>query len=183
MKKHLLVVCLILIATTLQAQSESKQITGTRKISKKLTPQQVVDSLNKRFPDAKSVEYFKVSPEMAQNGWQVTEEDNLSSGEQVDYYTISFKRDDLKYYGLYDKDGNLLQAKIEESVSALPTPVKNSIDSLQQIYPGYTVVSKTYFKNQNYSKSKEYYEIVAVKGKTKKRLFYTPEGNIIKVKG
>ena len=121
-----------------------------------MTPQQVVDSLHKRFPNAKSVQYFQTSPELANKGWNITEEDQLSSDAEVDYYTISFKQDGLKYYGLYDKDGKLLQCKIEEKVDDLPEAVKTSIRNIAGQYPGYKIVSKTYFKNQNYSKSKEF---------------------------
>lgn len=157
-------------------------ITGTKKITKQLTPQQVIDSLNKRFPDAESVQYYQPTSGI-QNGWAVTEEDNLQAGSELDYYTISFKRNGLKYYGLYKKDGTLVQSKVEESVASLPEPIQNSIKEISKDHPGYTIVSKTYYKNQNYSKSKEYYEVIAEKGKVTKRLYYSADGILQKVKG
>jgi len=66
----------------------------------------------------------------------------------------------------------------------LPEPVVTSLKAIAKDYPGYKVVSKNYYKKQNYSKSKEYYEVTANKnGKEEKRFYYSPEGELIKVKG
>ena len=184
MKKYLLITVVILLSCSFLAQAQDDVvITGSKKMSKKMTPQQVMDSLHKRFPDAESIKYFKGSADAAQKGWAITEEDNLASGDQLDYYTISFKQKGLNYYGLYDKDGHLLQSRVEESVSSLPEPIQNSLKQLSDSHPGYKVVSKTYYKNQNYSKNKEYYEVIAEKGKETKRLYYAPDGTLIKIKG
>jgi hypothetical protein len=182
MKKYLLLLAGVLGYAHSFSQDDALVIQGTKKISKKLTPQQVVDSLNKKFPDAKSVDYYKVSADAVKNGWTVTEQDNLASGAEVDYYTISFKREDMKYYALFDQEGKLVMSKLEEKVAELPEPIKQSIASLQQQYPGYTVISKTYYKNLNHSKEKEYYEVIAQKEKTKKHLFYNMDGTLAKVK-
>ena len=180
MQKYSLVLLVtVLTCVCLRAQQELS-IKGTKQISEKLTPQQVIDSLHKRFPDAESVKYYKVSPDAAK-GWNITKDDNLESTD-VDYYTISFNKQGLKYYGLYEKDGTLVEAKIEESVDNLPDAVKNSLMHLSEKYPGYKVVSKTYYRNQNYSKSKEYYEIVAQKGSAQKRLYYGVDGTLLKEK-
>ena len=182
MKKQLIFIVTLLLPFLIYGQDDEKVITGTKKISKKLTPQQVVDSLKKRFPNAKSVQYFQTTPEMANKGWNITEEDNLDPSAEVDYYTISFKQDGLKYYGLYNKDGELLKSKVEENVDKLPDPIRASLKDLSGKYPGYKVTSKTYYKNQNYSKTKEYYEVVASNGKEVKKLVYAPDGTIIKDK-
>jgi hypothetical protein len=89
----------------------------------------------------------------------------------------------MDYYGLYDKDGNLLQLRVEETSATLPEPIQNSIKLLSQSHPGYKIVSKNYYKNQNYNKNKEYYEIIAEKDKVRKRLYYLPDGTLIKIKG
>ncbi|HET6994316.1 MAG TPA: hypothetical protein VFI06_04995 [Chitinophagaceae bacterium] len=181
MKRYSLLPVFMLFFIFLRAQNDIT-ITGTKKISKSMTPQQVVDSLNKHFPDAKSIQYYKGSADATKRGWTVTEEDNLDPGSEVDYYTISFNRQGLKYYGLYEKDGTLVKAKIEQNVESLPDTIKHSLRNLSKQYPGYKVVSKKYYKNQNYTKSKEYYEIVAQKGNAKKTLFYSPDGTLVKVK-
>ncbi|MCU7552300.1 hypothetical protein OCK74_24485 [Chitinophagaceae bacterium LB-8] len=185
MKKYLLTTAFIILCVSFKSQAQGGDIVikGSKEIPKKMTPQQVMDSLNKRFPDAKAVKYYESKADVVNKGWTVSEEDNLAPGADVGYYTISFKRADLKYYGLYDKDGNLLQSKVEETVKELPEPVRNSLNRLSQEHPGYKVVSKTFYKNQNYSKSKEYYEVIAEKDKVRKRLYYAPDGTLIKIKG
>jgi len=180
MKKYLIAQLIVLLPFLLFAQD--LVIQGTKKVSKQYTPQQVVDSLNKRFPDAKSVQYYKGSAEAAERGWTVATEDNLDSHSDVDYYTISFKQEGLQYYGLYDQSGTLLECKIQQKVDQLPEPVVTSLKAIAKDYPGYKVVSKNYYKKQNYSKSKEYYEVTAKNGKEEKRFYYTADGELTKVK-
>jgi hypothetical protein len=165
-----------------QAQDELV-IKGTKQIRKKLTPQQVIDSLESRFPDAKSVKYYKVPSSQAKTGWAVTEEDDMEADEDIDYYTISFKRDDFRYYGLYKPDGTLVMSKMEEKVTTLPVAVAQSVKSLSTQYPGYVVNGETHFRRLDHSKNKEYYEITAKKGKENKKFFFSPEGELMKVKG
>ena len=182
MKKYLLLPVIILSSLCLFAQNDLV-IKGTKPISKQLTPQQVIDSLNKRFPNAEAVKYYQVPASAAKaNGWNVTEEDNLDPSAEVDYYEISFKREGLNYYGLYDRTGKLLKAKIQYDVATLPDPVVASLKELGKKYPGYKVVSKTFYKTQDYSKSKEYYEVVAQNGSQKKVVTYSADGTILKVK-
>jgi hypothetical protein len=184
MKKYLLTTFVLMIAVSFLAQAQDDLvIKGSKQMNKKMTPQQVIDSLNKRFPDAESVKYFKAPSDVVQQGWTVTEDDNLTSGDEIDYYTITFKQKGMDYYGLYDKDGNLLQLRVEETSATLPEPIQNSIKLLSQSHPGYKIVSKNYYKNQNYNKNKEYYEIIAEKDKVRKRLYYLPDGTLIKIKG
>jgi hypothetical protein len=181
MKEFQWTVCLVLIYLSSFAQSEIR-ITGTKKISKQMTPGQVLDSLHAHFPDAHAVTYYKAPADAAARGWEIAKEDELGTGEVVDLYTIRFKRDDFQYYGLYKPDGTLIMSKYEEDVTNVPEAIKNSLHNLGQLYPGYKVQSKTYYKNTNYSKTKEYYEFVAVNGKKKKKVYYNPDGTLLKVK-
>ena len=182
MKSYFIFSLLVLASLAMQAQDELV-IKGTKKITKKLTPQQVIDSLEARFPNAKSVNYYQVSATAAKNGWEVTEEDNLEPGSEVEYYTLSFKRDDFQYYRLYKPDGTLVMSKQEQKDVALPEPVVTSIRSIAKDYPGYKLKSKTYYKRSNYEKNKEYYEVVATNGKEDKRLYFAPDGTLMKTKG
>lgn len=184
MKKYIFTGILFVLFLSFFAKAQDEMvIKGSKKLDKQYTPQQVIDSLNKRFPNAKSVQYFETKGDVVNRGWSVSEEDNLSADADVNYYTISFKNEGMKYYGLYDKEGNLLQCKIEEKITSLPNPVLMALKEVADKYPGYKVVSKTYYRDQNLSKSKEYYEVVAVKGNDKKRLYYSPDGTLIKTKG
>ena len=182
MKKYLLLIVTVFYSFFLSAQ-EDIVIKGTKKITKEATPKEVVDALNAKFPDANAVVYYKAPSSGVENGWVVTEDDKLSDQDEVDYYTISFKREGLKYYGLYKKDGTLLKSKIEQNNATLPAPVASSLENVAKDHPGYTIKSKTYYKNQNYEKTQEYYEIVAEKGNTVKRLYYQADGKLLKVKG
>ena len=179
MKKYLITAIVLMLSTQMQAQDDFV-ITGSKKISKQLTPQQVVDSLNKQFPNAKAVEYYQAPADAVRNGWTINVDDNLDG--DLDFYEVSFKNNNLKYYALYNKDGSLVKSRIQETSTNLPEPIKASLMNLKEQYPGYTVVSKTYYKNQNYTKSKEYYEVVAKKGNAKKTLYYSPDGTIVKEK-
>lgn len=158
-----------------------KVITGT-KITKQQTPDSVIKALEAKFPNAKSVEYYKIPPDSAKNGWTITEEDNLMSTEAVDFYTISFKNSDMKYYALYDAHGNLLKSKLEDAVEHLPTPVHDAAWALGSKYPGYKVVAKTYYRDINYSKKKEFYEVVATNGTDTKTFYFAPDGTLLKTK-
>jgi len=180
MKYFLMLAMLCLISFQIKSQ-EDKVITG-KKITKQQTPDEVIKALEAKFPNAKSVEYYKIPPDSAKNGWEITEEDKIASSEDVDFYTISFKNSDMKYYALYDVHGNLLKSKLEDHVDHLPTPVHDAVKALGSKYPGYKVVAKTYYRDINYSKKKEFYEVVASNGTATKTLYFSPDGKLIKEK-
>lgn len=165
------------------AQDDELVIHGTTKVGKNLAPKVVIDSLNKTFPNAKAVQYYKTPKDVAKAGWTVTEDNDLGPGDDIEYYTISFTRNNMKYYGLYRPNGELVSSRLRQSVTNLPRPITTSLKSLGTQHPGYKVVSKTYYKNTNHSKKKDYYEVVATDGKNKKRLYYAPDGTLVKVKG
>ncbi|OQP40968.1 hypothetical protein A4H97_15300 [Niastella yeongjuensis] len=181
MKKNALVLFLVLMYQFSIAQDDIV-ITGTNKISKELTPKQIIDSLEARFPDAKSVAYFKVPKDAAARGWAINVEDNIEGEADLDYYALKFKRADFQYYGLYKPDGTLVMSKYQETVQNIPDKIKESLTHLKDKYPGYKLSSKTYYKNTNYNSSKEYYEFVASNGKEKKKVIYDGEGELVKVK-
>lgn len=182
MKNYVCLTVLVLASFGLYAQDDIV-IHGAKQISHKLTPQQIIDSLQKRFPNAKAVKYYKIPNDAAKNGWTVTEENNLSFDEEIDRYTLSFKRDDFQYYGLYNADGRLLMSKFEQTKNNLPESVRQSVALIPQQYPGYKVTEKSYYKNIDHAKSKEYYEVVARKGNAEKRLYYSATGELMKTKG
>jgi hypothetical protein len=182
MKKYLLSAVIALLCMQAWCQDEAIIIKGSLPISKKLTPQQVIDSLNKRFPDAHAVKYYKIPPDAVSKGWTISKEDNLGMGETIDYYTITFKRSDVEYYGLFRADGSLVRSKQEETVEHLPDAVKKSISTLSADHPGYTVTSKKYYRNLDENSMDEYYEVIAQNGNTKKSLYFKPDGTLTKIK-
>jgi len=128
-----------------------------------MTPQQVIDSLKKKFPDAEAVRYYKTSAAEA-NGWTVSSEDNLGP-QDIEYYTLSFRRHDFQYYGLFRADGTLVRSKYFEKGVELPAEVQAGIRKLaaDKNYTDWKIISKSYYKDVDYDKQKEYYEIIAVK--------------------
>jgi hypothetical protein len=174
----------VIMLSMVRGFSQDNQIVirGTVPISRSATPRQVIDSLNRTFPDARSVHYYKVPADAVERGWQVTKEDNLTPGKSLDYYTISFNKGNTKYYSLFASDGRLIRSKLEQPVTSLPPAVRFSIHSLGKQYPGYRVISKTFLKTINRRSEDELYEVVAQKGKDQKRLFYTRDGRLMNIK-
>jgi hypothetical protein len=181
MKKNVAFIFLALMYQFSIAQ-EDLVITGKTKITKELTPKQIIDSLEARFPDAKSVAYYKIPKDAAAKGWEINVEDNIEGENVIDYYTLKFKRHDFQYYGLYKPDGTLVSSKYKETVKNVPEPIKTSLQLLSKQYPGYKLSSKTYYKNTNYNSSNEYYEFIASNGKDTKKVVYNGKGELIKFK-
>ena len=175
------IVALVMLLPFL-SYTQDMVITGSRPVTKQLTPQEVIDSIQKRFPDAKSVKYFKPDSTTVQRGWDIETDNQLSSDATVEYYTVSFKQEGLQYYGLYDQHGTLVEYKIQQKMDQLPEKVVASLKSLSKDYPGYKVVSKTHYMTKNYNKSKDYYQVTASNGKQKKQVFYSAQGDFIKMK-
>ena len=84
MKNNLLLVFATLIAGFVYGQTHDVVITGSKKINKKATPQQIIDSLKTRFPDATAIQYYQAPASgVTKGGWAVTEEDNLPEDEEL----------------------------------------------------------------------------------------------------
>ena len=184
MKKIIMLTLTVALATTLFAQTPDEVvITGTNKVSKQEIPAVVISKLEQQFPNAQAIQYYKVPQDVVAKGWNVTVDDELDASETVDYYTIAFTRDNMKYYGLYKPDGTLVKSKLEESSATLPEPVKSSLNNLSQTHPGWSVIRKTHFKNTSGTKNMEYYEVLAANEKGEvRRLYFAPDGTLKKLK-
>lgn len=170
------------LSLSAHSQDEAVIIKASNQISKKMTPQQVIDSLNAHFPNAQAVKYYKAPPDVLERGWTVSKDDNFVHGSQIDYYTISFKNADLQYYGLFEADGRLIRSKQQNTVEQLPDAVKTAVQNLAAQHPGYKVVSKKYFKNLDSNSMEEYYEVIATDGNKAKSLYYKPDGTLMEIK-
>jgi hypothetical protein len=186
MKKVVMMALIVAIWNASFAQTSGERtIQGSRMITKDSTPQQVIDTLKKRFPNAEAVQYFQTSAATAK-GWTVTSEDNIEAGADLDFYTIKFKRNDFQYYGLFRADGTLVKSEFQQVNVELPDVVKTSLKKLaaDKNYVGYTIISKDYWKVENYSKHKDFYVIRAIKKDDPtqaKTVTVDPAGNIVKV--
>ncbi len=186
LKSIIMKLLLLLVAVSVQlhaqCQDEALIIKGSTKLSRDMTPKQIIDTLNARFSNAHDVKYYKIPPDAASKGWTISKEDNLGSDQTIDYYTITFNRDGFKYYALFAANGRLIRSKHEENIEQLPDAVKFSIKALGEQHPGYKVVSKKYFRNINSSSDEEYYEIIAQKGDEKRSLYYKVDGTLLEIK-
>lgn len=188
MKKYLFLTATLLVSGFLHAQTSDDDIVikGSRPTTMELTPRQVIDSLKKRFPNAKAVKYYQTPASAVKDGWSVTDDDNLEPGSTIDRYTLSFKRSDFKYYALFKADGTLIQSKYEQYGANLPSAVKTSLKQLAGTdYKDYTIVSRTFYRRRNEDKKTEYYEVKAVKksdSKVTKTVILDPTGKVIKVR-
>jgi len=185
MKQYFFLSLLLCSAVFIHAQENSIVIKGSNQISKELTPKQIVDSLKGRFPNAEAVKYYKTPASTIEAGWNITSEDNMDANSELDTYTIVFKNDKLQYYALFDKDGHLLMEEHEETNAALPDVVSNAVKTLakEDKYKNYKLLDKKYYKQTNYNKSKEYYEIIGVSktnAKDIKKIKVAPDGTILK---
>jgi hypothetical protein len=187
MKKYLLFATTLVSSIALYAQQEPDQmvIKGSKHTDMAHTPQQIIDSLHKRFPDAKSIDYYQTPATAAKNGWTVSQEDDLDWGNEIEYYTLKFKRSDFQYYALFKANGTLVSSKYEETEAHLPDAVTAAIKQLGATdYKEYKLYSKKYFKTVNEGKTKEYYEITGIKisdNKTKKTITMDATGKVLKV--
>jgi hypothetical protein len=182
MRNLLLIAACTSLSLSAHSQDEAVIIKASNQINKKMTPQQVIDSLNAHFPNAQAVKYYKAPPDVLARGWTVSTDDNFSHQDQIDYYTISFKNADLQYYALFEADGRLIRSKQENTVDKVPDAVVTSVKSLAASHPGWKVVSKKYYKNLDAHSMEEYYEIIATDGNKVKSLYYKPDGTLLKVK-
>ena len=187
MKKYLLIATLLLsIAVYAQQQQPDEMvIRGSKPTTMEATPKQIIDSLHKRFPNAKSIDYYQTPAIAAKNGWAVSQEDDLEWGNEIEYYTLRFKRSDFQYYALFKANGTLVSSKYEETEAHLPEAVTTAIKTLGVTdYKDYKLYSKKYFKQVNQGKAKEYYEITGISktdNTSKKMITMDPTGKVLKV--
>lgn len=183
MKKYLLLVLAIALKIA-SLHAQDIVIKASKKVSIQATPKQIIDSLKKRFPNAQAVQSYKTSSTAAKNGWKVNEQDNLGS-DDLDMYTLSFKRDDFNYYALYQSDGTLVRAKFQQNGVTMPDVTRASLKQLAgDNYKDYKLISNTYYKTFDYGSKKSYYEVVAVNkaGATvKKKITLDDTGKVVKV--
>ena len=186
MKKFLMLTLIVTVSAVSFGQTSGElTIKGSKTVTEESTPQQVIDTLKKRFPNAEAVHYYKTSTATA-NGWAVSSEDGLVHGDAPEYYTIKFKREDFQYYALFEANGTLVKSEFQQKDVELPEAVKASLLKLKaEKYPDYQLLTKDYFKYEDYDMHKDYYEITAVKisdNTQKKVVVVDPTGKIIKEK-
>ncbi|MXV52986.1 hypothetical protein GS399_18605 [Pedobacter sp. HMF7647] len=182
-KLAVLAVAVLLTSARLFAQDDVV-ITGSKKAGSTVSSEEITKAIQEKFPNAKSVKYYEVPASGVENGWAVSKDYNLTSGEDVGHYAVSFYQNNAKYYGLFDKDGKVEMYKYKRSEATLPDAVKQSLRDLAKgDYKSWKIDKSTYYKTEQEGGSgKEYYEVTASKGSTKKKVYIAPDGKVIKIK-
>ena len=92
----------------------------------------------------------------------------------------------FQYYALFEANGTLVKSEFQQIDVELPEAVKASLLKLKaDKYPDYQLLTKNYFKYENYDMHKDYYEITAVKtsdNTQKKIIVVDTSGKIISEK-
>lgn len=179
-------ICTLIVISAIAIQYAAAQQDVTvyaKKISADETPQAVKDALKKDFPDnAEAIKYYMFPENMVDSEWGVALNEQLKKGDH-EFYTVKLKGKKGGYiYGLYNSKGELIELKMEAIDFALPENIASAATSGQ--YEGYKITGNKYkcYKVVNKESNKEYIQVEVAKGKDKKTLYFTPQGEFIKEK-
>src|SRR5690606_32021232 len=101
--------------------------------------------------------------------------------DKIDHYSVLVKGKKGGYaYGLYDKDGELKSMKIVAIDFELPPSIRTVATTGK--YAGYTISSDKFVKILDQRKDKEYVVVRVEKGSDKRKLYFSPDGKLIKEK-
>jgi|GEM_PF-732352 len=185
MKKTLGLLFWLMTGLLLHAQKRDEiVIRDTRKISRLEIPRPVTDSLEKKFPDANTIQYYQTATAAAKNGWIIVSSNARAKwpNEQTIYYTAAFKLNDYQYYNLYNKKGELLKYKCEMKKGRSPYQVRQAVSKLSGTFPGYALTGNRCYKVVHMDSRNVYYEVTVQKDANIKYLYYSANGQLVKVK-
>lgn len=174
---------LLILVANAGAYAQDDVTIYSKKVSAGETPAAIVEAVKKDFPDnTAAVQYYLNSGEMVDTEWGQALEKKIREGNH-EYYTVRLKGKKGGFiYCLYDNEGQLKVLKIEGVDLKLPPNIATAATSGD--YAGYQITSNKYkcLKVVDKRTEKEYFQVNVVKGKDKKTLFFTPEGEFIKEK-
>jgi hypothetical protein len=177
---------LFIIATMMAigiASAQDEVTIYAKKVSSGETPPAIVEAVKKDFPDNADAIKVYLNPEnMVDSEWGAALDKKISEGEHS-YYTVKMKGKKGGYiYGLYDGNGVLKVLKMEAVDFVLPAEIVTA--STTGKYEGYKIKGNKYkcYKVLDKSTNKEYVQVEIARGKDKKTLYFTPQGEFIKEK-
>ena len=179
--KKLLTILFALVAFRAQAQERELFTIDAKQVSLQTVPSEVLVAVERDFPGNDVMDYYLLEGNKVNSEWAVSVDDNLKASDEVDHYTVMLKGKKGGYiYGLYNKDGELQKMKVLAKDFALPSSIQTAATSGS--YSGYAIKSDKYVKVLDRKTDKEYVEVVVAKdGKTKK-LYFDPQGKLMKEK-
>ncbi|MEJ1238414.1 hypothetical protein WBG78_09805 [Chryseolinea sp. T2] len=179
--KRKIAVLVLMLPYALLAQQTNVFSVDAKKISQSETPVTVVEAVKTDFPGNEIIDYYLYDDDLVNTEWAVTTEDNIEPDQAIDHYSVLLKGKNGGYaYGLYDKNGKLKSVKVVALNFALPAAIRNNATTGK--YSGYTIKSDKFVRVVNRKNDKEYLEVSVEKGSDKKKLYFSPEGDLIKEK-
>lgn len=179
--KNLFVILFMWAGCAAYAQDEVLVSIDAKRVTPSEIPPSVIEALKKDFPSMEVMEYYLFPSGKINSEWSVTEEDNLESGDVPDHYNILIKGTKGGYVNaLYDKNGELKTMKILALDFALPASIRTAATTGK--YAGYQIKSDKFVRVVNKKKEKEYIEVVVAKANSTKKLYFTPDGKLMKEK-
>lgn len=179
--KKLSAMLLALAGFNVQAQETELFTIDAKKVSSETIPTEILAAVKSDFPGNDVIDYYLLPAEKVSNEWDVTVNDHLKSGEDVDHYTVMLKGKKGGYvYGLYNKEGDLESMKVLAKDFALPSAIQTAATSGE--YSGYAIKSDKYVKVVNAKTDKEYVEVVVAKDGKNKKLYFDSNGKFVKEK-
>jgi hypothetical protein len=165
----------------LYAQEKNVFSLDAKKISQTETPVTVLQAVSADFPASEVIDYYLYDDNLVSSEWVVTEDDKMQPDTNLDYYSVLIKGKDGGYaYGLYDKNGKLMSMKLIAENFALPPAVASAATTGK--YAGYKVKSDKFVRIVHRKTDKEYLEVLVEKGNDVKKLYFSPDGKLIKAK-
>ena len=175
-------ILLALLYSPFLTMSQDQEIYA-KEISSEETPEAIKEALKKDFPDAlKDIHYYMAPENILDSEWGGAMKEEMEHSDK-DYYTVQLKGEGGGFvYGLYNKDGELEEMKMEANEFELPEKMVTHATSGK--YEGYEIQSQKYkcYKVIDKQTKTEFVQLEVKKGNDTKVLYYHPDGEFIREK-
>ncbi|NMM48143.1 hypothetical protein [Marinigracilibium pacificum] len=180
--KKLLTIIFSLLVMVVYGQNTQSIMINAEEVPEGNTPEHIVAAVKRDFPNSQVVSYHLARADHINTHWTLEEDHYMMDEEGPDHYTVKLEspNDDSYIYALYDKDGKLIESKVFTEQFPLPQDIVNQATSGK--FEGYTIVSDEFYRVKRHDHGKEYIQVNIEKGKKHKKLFFSTDGNLMKVK-
>lgn len=157
------------------AQIESETIT-VKAVKKGEEPKAVMDAIKQDFPKTIIADLNILPGKLYGEQWSISVDDKLH-GASPDNYLVTLKEKNETFRAVYDKTGQLRSSKHIIEQTQLPGEVTSAIAAK---YPDWTIVKDSEKITYKEGKTKEAYKVEIQKDKTRRNLFLSNSGSIVK---
>jgi hypothetical protein len=174
MKK--LIAATILLVAFESAMAQDTETLVIKKIEKKAVPGEVIASVEKEYPEG-IVELWEAIPVKAfESYYVVSEKNDLSLGEKLEYYQVTMKGKHSRTYAVYDANGNLIHSREIIKDTELPESIRTTIVSN---YPGWKIIGDKEVIREGEG-SMDTFKVELSMKKEKRTLIMNKEGKVLK---